>query len=108
MVPFHFLMGLILVSSTFIVISSCRWVSMWVAFEINTLSFIPLIKSKGAAKYLLAQSLGSALILCGAALSQEVFVVSGAIVKAGVAPFHVWLPQVIEHLSWGLCLVIST
>ena len=61
---------------------------MWVAFEINTLSLIPLIKSKGASKYFLAQSLGSAFILAGAVLRTDVLVVLGAIIKAGVAPIH--------------------
>lgn len=72
---------------------------MWVAFEVNTLSFMPLVKSKGGSKYFLAQRLGSAFILSGAALNQEVIVFFGAMVKAGVAPVHVWLPQVMEHLS---------
>ena len=88
MVPFYFLIFATLITSTLIVISSLRWVSIWVALEVNTLSFLPLIKSKGAAKYFLAQSLGSAIILCGGAFNQEILVISGAIVKAGVAPFH--------------------
>lgn len=61
---------------------------MWVAFEVNTLAFMPLIKSKGASKYFLSQRLGSALILSGAAFRRDILVVLGAIVKAGVAPVH--------------------
>ena len=69
---------------------------------------MPLIKSKGATKYFLAQRLGSAIILRGVALTQEFLVVIGAIVKAGIAPVHSWFPQVMEHLRWRLCLVLST
>lgn len=99
MVPFHFLIGVTLVCSTLMISCASSWLCMWVAFEINTLSFIPVIKSKGASKYFLAQRLGSALVLAGAVFNLEVLVMVGAIVKAGVAPVHAWLPQVIEGLS---------
>lgn len=61
---------------------------MWLALEINTLSFIPLIKSKNRAKYFLAQRVGSAIILGGAALRVDTFFIVGSAVKAGIAPFH--------------------
>ena len=108
MIPFHFLIRTILIISTLIVVTSSGWVSMWVALEINTLSFLPLIKSKGASKYFLSQRVGSAFILSGAVLKVDLIIIVGAIIKAGVAPVHRWFPQVIEGLSWKICAVLST
>nr|BDC91894.1 NADH dehydrogenase subunit 2 [Armandia sp. GK-2021] len=108
MLPFHFLMGVMLLISTSMVVSSASWVAVWLALEVNTLSFMPLIKSKNSVKYFLAQSVGSAMILGGVALSVDTFFMVGAAVKAGIAPFHLWLPQVMSSLSWGMCLILST
>ena len=108
MLPFHLIISLIVVFSRLIVVFSSSLVAMWVSLEINTISLIPLMKSKGGSKYFLAQSVGSAMILSGCALNLEWLVFLGAIVKAGIGPVHAWFPQVMEHLSWKLCLVLST
>lgn len=108
MLPFHFLIGVIVFTSTGIVVSAASWVAVWLALEINTLSLMPLIKSKNRAKYFLAQSIGSAMILGGVALGLDVFFIVGAAIKAGIAPLHLWFPQVMESLGWGICLVLST
>lgn len=62
--------------------------AVWLALEINTLSLIPLLKSKSSAKYFLAQRVGSAMILGGAAFGLDTLLITGSAIKAGIAPFH--------------------
>lgn len=89
------------------------------------MSFIPLIKyssisaeHEGAVKYFLVQSIASLLILGGAALVQlpaqrvriaaTILLPLALIIKLGAAPFHQWLPPVINSLRWRMCAVLST
>lgn len=89
------------------------------------MSFIPLIKyssisseHEGAVKYFLIQSIASLLILASAALyiipslpiriASTAAIIIALMVKLGAAPFHQWLPPVINSLNWQLCAVLST
>lgn len=108
MLPFHFISIILVATSTVIIISSSSFISVWIAFEVNTLAFIPLIKGKGAAKYFLAQRLGSAIILSSLALNARFIAFVGAALKAGIAPLHIWFPQVIINLPWLICILLAT
>ena len=108
MLPFHFIRRSLLFTSTIIVVSSSSFLSIWIALEINTLAFIPIIKGKAVAKYFLAQRVGSAIILAGLALNIYSISFVGATIKAGIAPLHFWFPQVMTSISWFSCALIST
>lgn len=52
----------------------------------------------------------SILILEKEILTNEIFIIIqfSLLIKLGIAPFHWWLPEVIEGLSWINCLLILT
>nr|APX39212.1 NADH dehydrogenase subunit 2 [Chrysolina herbacea] len=114
---------------TFISISAYSWFSMWIGLEINLLSIIPLLKSPGSCypseasmKYFIAQSLASTILLFSILmiknmnefmpLNSPLFLImalnSSLFTKIGMAPFHWWLPEVIEGLSWNTTLLLLT
>jgi len=119
-----------LISGTLISISSSSWLGIWAGLEINLLSFIPLIinikniiSTESAVKYFLTQSFASLIFLFRRILyitkinflffSSPIFNINTIInrviiLKLGAAPFHFWLPNVIEGISWRNVLIILT
>nr|QOJ44799.1 NADH dehydrogenase subunit 2 [Ameerega hahneli] len=116
---------------TVITLSSYHWVLAWVGLEINTLAIIPLMTKtlhpraiEAATKYFLTQAAASALILFAASIngwlngqwsiyfplnSTSTILLSIAILtKLGAAPFHFWLPEVLQGLSLQTGLILST
>nr|YP_001974532.1 NADH dehydrogenase subunit 2 [Metaperipatus inae]ABQ95563.1 NADH dehydrogenase subunit 2 [Metaperipatus inae] len=109
-------------------ISSLSWFSIWIAMELNLLSFIPLLSTpynilynEGSMKYFLIQVFGSIILLMGwlsgslmffnvmygDEFSNLLFYVS-LILKMGAAPFHFWFPLVLESLSWMNSFLMMT
>nr|QYK19498.1 NADH dehydrogenase subunit 2 [Episcapha opaca] len=118
-----------MIFGTLMAISSYSWMSMWLGLEINLLSIIPLLSkvnniypSEAALKYFLTQSFASLLFLFSIILSsnlKEYFILfsdsflmlmlnSALLTKMGAAPFHFWLPEIIEGLKWNNCFIILT
>lgn len=101
---------------TIIALSSHHWLMVWMALELNIISFIPIISSSGwfqesesALKYLLFQAIGSSLILfgiTGPALSSLTLI--GLSIKLGVAPFHYWFPSVVKGIPWPSTTLLIT
>nr|YP_010700919.1 NADH dehydrogenase subunit 2 [Rhynchospio aff. asiatica ZW-2021]WCI21134.1 NADH dehydrogenase subunit 2 [Rhynchospio aff. asiatica ZW-2021] len=102
--------------STLLALSSPSWLVLWVALELNMLSFIPLIifsswhqETEAAIKYFLFQALGSALLLLGAStFNLPLFIFIGLIIKLGMAPFHFWFPSVMAAMSWPMSFLLLT
>lgn len=114
--PYLFLFLSTLISRTFIALSASHWLILWVALEINIISFIPLItfsrqfqETEAAIKYFLFQALGSSLLLLGS-YSPNLFplITIGILVKLGIAPFHFWFPSAINAIRWPICLLLTT
>nr|QQQ88516.1 NADH dehydrogenase subunit 2 [Hyalella sp. 1356B] len=116
--PSLFLFYLSLVLSIFLIISANSWFIIWVGLEMNLIFFIPLMLSKtnkysseASIKYFLVQAftsvliISSSLILSESYLMVEYVLLSAIFLKTGSAPFHQWLPSLVEGLSWG-CLMI--
>nr|ASV48057.1 NADH dehydrogenase subunit 2 [Dendrobates leucomelas] len=116
---------------TITTLSTSHWVLAWIGLEINTLAIIPLMTKlphpraiEAATKYFLTQAAASALILFATTLnawltgqwsidtplnSGSTIILSIAILtKLGVAPFHFWLPEVLQGLSLQTGLILST
>lgn len=109
-----------IIIGTLISISSSSWFRIWIGLEINLLSFIPLIirsknlfSSESSLKYFLTQVLASAIFFFSIILIflfinfkidlihyNFIIISSTIIIKRGIAPFHFWLPSVIEGLNW--------
>nr|AFV95420.1 NADH dehydrogenase subunit 2 [Pachytriton archospotus]AFV95421.1 NADH dehydrogenase subunit 2 [Pachytriton archospotus]AFV95422.1 NADH dehydrogenase subunit 2 [Pachytriton archospotus]AKQ13229.1 NADH dehydrogenase subunit 2 [Pachytriton archospotus] len=116
---------------TITTLSSHHWFLAWMGLEINTLAIIPLMTkmhhpraTESATKYFLTQATASALILFSTIMnawmtgewtimnmnhntSTTVLTIALAI-KLGVAPFHLWLPDVLQGLNMTTCLILST
>nr|YP_010953068.1 NADH dehydrogenase subunit 2 [Trichochrysea japana]WMQ75977.1 NADH dehydrogenase subunit 2 [Trichochrysea japana] len=130
MLKFYKILFLVsMTAGTLITISSYSWLSMWMGLEINLLSIIPLLKSpnnqfptEASFKYFITQSIASTAFLFSMILSfnkmeqilqltpQIVMIIlyASILTKMGAAPFHAWLPEVLEGLSWKKCLLMLT
>ncbi|YP_009473026.1 NADH dehydrogenase subunit 2 (mitochondrion) [Phyllobates terribilis] len=112
-------------------LSSFHWILAWIGLEINTLAILPLMTKnphpraiEASTKYFLTQAAASALILFAATLnawltgewsinspmnSNSTILLSIAILtKLGIAPFHFWLPEVLQGLPLQTGLILST
>nr|AFV95391.1 NADH dehydrogenase subunit 2 [Pachytriton moi]AFV95392.1 NADH dehydrogenase subunit 2 [Pachytriton moi]AKQ13226.1 NADH dehydrogenase subunit 2 [Pachytriton moi] len=116
---------------TITTLSSYHWFLAWMGLEVNTLAIIPLMTkmhhpraTESATKYFLTQATASALILFSTIMnawmtgewtimnmdhytSTTILTIALAI-KLGVAPFHLWLPDVLQGLNMITCLILST
>lgn len=125
--PYYTLFLFTLFTGTLISLSSNHWIYVWIGFEINLLSFIPIIlqsnnnqETEAAVKYFLIQALGSAIILLSSIsiLLQNFSIFSynsiiytlifALMIKIGAAPFHFWLPQIIIRVKWTTCMILAT
>nr|YP_009002399.1 NADH dehydrogenase subunit 2 [Henosepilachna pusillanima]AHH29994.1 NADH dehydrogenase subunit 2 [Henosepilachna pusillanima] len=117
-----------MIMGTLITISSFSWFSMWMGLEINLLSFIPLmnenknpLSSEASFKYFIVQAISSMLILfnfLGFLISKEylsplnflmeIIFDSALLMKLGMVPFHFWLPEIIEGISWMNTFLLLT
>nr|YP_010490409.1 NADH dehydrogenase subunit 2 [Glyptelasma gigas]UWM12895.1 NADH dehydrogenase subunit 2 [Glyptelasma gigas] len=116
-----------MVSSTIMVISSSSMFTLWLGLEINLMSFIPMMgmiseskkNTEASIKYFLIQSISSSLVLFSLLWfflfsNSEVWNCLSLIlnislsVKMGLAPFHLWFPEVMEGLSWINSLILMT
>nr|YP_009700379.1 NADH dehydrogenase subunit 2 [Xenopus largeni]QEQ13411.1 NADH dehydrogenase subunit 2 [Xenopus largeni] len=116
---------------TMFTLSSSHWLLAWVGLEINTLAIIPLMTQhkhpraiEASTKYFLTQAAASALLLFSslnnAWLTGEWSIVNltdplscttmtiAICMKLGLAPFHFWLPEVLQGLSLTTGLILST
>nr|YP_003331289.1 NADH dehydrogenase subunit 2 [Chauliognathus opacus]ACM45011.1 NADH dehydrogenase subunit 2 [Chauliognathus opacus] len=130
MVKFYKMMFLTtLFSGTLIAMSSYSLFSVWVGLEINLLSIIPLmynknniLSSESAIKYFLTQAMASTILLMSMIMSMmsiktsslteidlnSMLMNSAILTKMGMAPFHFWMPEIIEGISWMNTLLILT
>ena len=113
--PFFSLFLFTLFGRTLIALSSFHWIIVWIALELNIISFIPLMsstnwrqESEAALKYLLFQAFGSRILLLGMSSRINYFILFGLIIKLGAAPFHFWFPSVIKGISWPIAAILIT
>nr|ASY97885.1 NADH dehydrogenase subunit 2 [Statilia maculata] len=116
-----------LISGMLISLCANSWMGAWMGLEINLLSFIPLLSSnqnmfstEASLKYFLIQAIASSSLLFLILLktnTHEMFyftktslwnnlIMTPLLMKIACAPFHWWLPSVVEGLSWMNCFII--
>lgn len=128
--PSKLLFLICLIRGTFLTISSSSILGAWIGLEINLLSFIPLIidtnnlmTTEATLKYFLNQVIASLILLF-----IIIFLINNnlllffnkfnqlyllifirtILIKRGAAPFHFWLPQVIDKIRWINNLILIT
>nr|YP_002970745.1 NADH dehydrogenase subunit 2 [Cephalothrix simula]ACL27427.1 NADH dehydrogenase subunit 2 [Cephalothrix simula] len=128
--PFKLVFIFVLFFGSFLSLSSSHWMGMWMGFELNLMSFIPLLMSissvsevESGVKYFLIQSLGSCMFLLGGFWLYSLgfnlmdfyinwffsmIFLSGLLLKMGCFPFHLWVPSVMSSLSWFGCMLLAT
>nr|AGN71499.1 NADH dehydrogenase subunit 2 [Rhinoderma darwinii] len=116
---------------TILTLSSQHWMLAWIGLEINTMAIIPLMTivphpraTEAATKYFLTQATASALILFSSTMNAwitgewtinsnindtlAILLSIAILMKLGVAPFHFWLPEVLQGISLKTGLILST
>nr|UTV01537.1 NADH dehydrogenase subunit 2 [Mugil cephalus] len=116
---------------TTITFASSHWLLAWMGLEINTLAIIPLMAQhhhpravEATTKYFLTQATAAAMLLFASTTNawltgqweiQQMYhplsvtlATLALALKIGLAPFHAWLPEVLQGLSLTTGLILST
>nr|YP_009431889.1 NADH dehydrogenase subunit 2 [Johnius carouna]ATA66313.1 NADH dehydrogenase subunit 2 [Johnius carouna] len=116
---------------TTITFASSHWFLAWMGLEINTIAILPLMVKfhhpravEATLKYFLAQATAASTLLFATMTNAwltgqwdiqhmtdplSVSLVTLALaLKIGLAPFHTWLPEVLQGLDLGTGLILST
>nr|WNH36885.1 NADH dehydrogenase subunit 2 [Scopeloberyx robustus] len=116
---------------TTITFASSHWLLAWMGLEMNTLSILPLMAMshhpravEATLKYFMVQAMAAALILfasiTNACLTGQwdilqtthylplLLITLALTLKLGLAPFHTWLPEVLQGQELSIGLILST
>nr|YP_009355573.1 NADH dehydrogenase subunit 2 [Trichonotus setiger]BAX03916.1 NADH dehydrogenase subunit 2 [Trichonotus elegans]BBU26059.1 NADH dehydrogenase subunit 2 [Trichonotus elegans] len=108
-----------------------HWMFAWAGLEINMLAVLPLMTvkfhpraSEAATKYFLVQATASAAILFAALVNSFMFgawdlfnmihplpgsiMILALTLKIGIAPLHMWLPEVLQGLNLDAAFILAT
>nr|QLD22165.1 NADH dehydrogenase subunit 2 [Hadrosciurus igniventris] len=122
---------LTLFSGTMITLLSSHWLLIWIGLEMSLLAIIPILMSKpsprsieAASKYFLIQATASMIFMMAAIINfynTGQWSVSNAInylsslmltlalsMKMGLAPFHLWVPEVTQGIPLMSGLILLT
>nr|AEP26543.1 NADH dehydrogenase subunit 2 [Cyrtodactylus epiroticus]AEP26544.1 NADH dehydrogenase subunit 2 [Cyrtodactylus epiroticus]AFS35080.1 NADH dehydrogenase subunit 2 [Cyrtodactylus epiroticus] len=119
-----------LLASTIITMSSSHWLMAWLGLELNTLSVLPIIMkshhpraAEATTKYFLVQATAATMILLASIMNAwqtgqwsiqhtspttTLLTTAAIMLKLGLAPMHLWYPQVLQGVTMNTALVIST
>lgn len=119
LLPWKLIFFIILILGSLIAVSASSWIMAWIGLEINILALLALLmsdksprNSEAVLKYFLVQAFASALLISRAFTARRLFsflsslslfyslIILSLTLKLGAAPFHLWVPQVVEGLSW--------
>nr|UXW93555.1 NADH dehydrogenase subunit 2 [Athalia sp. 'qingzang'] len=123
----NFILYMMLFFSTILVMNSSSWLSAWMGLEINMMSFIPLMmnnknylkSSNSMMMYFIIQVVSSSILIM-MMLNMKIIKLSfnsnlimsmmlmSLIMKLGAAPFHWWIPKIMNNLNWLNCLILMT
>lgn len=123
--PWKIIFLFLLILGSLFAISAPSWLAAWIGLEINILALIAILirsksprNSEAALKYFLVQALASSILISrvfGVRFSLwsirrlSLFmslIILRLLIKIGRAPFHFWVPQVVEGLQWINNLII--
>nr|AFQ41933.1 NADH dehydrogenase subunit 2 [Bavayia sauvagii]WDE34209.1 NADH dehydrogenase subunit 2 [Bavayia sauvagii] len=125
------LLYLSMILGTILTMSSSHWITAWAGLELNTLAIIPIISqqhhpraTEATTKYFLTQASASAVILFASSMNawktgqwdiyqtsspESIIMLTLALaMKLGIAPFHFWLPEVLQGSTLLITMIIST
>nr|AIF79899.1 NADH dehydrogenase subunit 2 [Cnemaspis neangthyi] len=118
-------------TSTIIITSSHHWLLAWLGLELNTLSILPIIMKPGhprateaTIKYFLIQTTAAIMILLAGNMNTwltgqwsithtpapptTTIILVAIMLKLGLAPVHLWYPDVLQGTTMNTALILST
>nr|WNH38017.1 NADH dehydrogenase subunit 2 [Lythrypnus sp. AC-2023] len=116
---------------TMVTFASSHWLLAWMGLELNTLAIIPLMARshhpravEAATKYFLVQATAAAILLFASATNAwltgqwgiymmthplpSTLMILALALKLGLAPLHLWLPEVMQGLDLTTGLILAT
>nr|AGO28117.1 NADH dehydrogenase subunit 2 [Polytoxus fuscovittatus] len=111
---------MLMITGTMMVMSTNKWIIMWVGLEMNMMGFIPMLhkmkniySSESMIIYFSIQSMGSLIMLITIMMSSNYnffnnIIMMGIMIKLGSAPFHFWLPEMMNKMNWKESLILMT
>lgn len=125
MKKFNFIVFPTFILSIIMSLSSSSWIIIWIGLEINLLSFIFILVNPSTyyslertIKYFLIQSVGSLIFLLTIRINiiyfNEISTISAIlpplalILKRGMAPLHIWTPDILEKFNYFRFLIFTT
>nr|YP_010519687.1 NADH dehydrogenase subunit 2 [Acheilognathus imberbis]UXP34280.1 NADH dehydrogenase subunit 2 [Acheilognathus imberbis] len=116
---------------TTLTFASSHWLLAWMGLEINTLAIIPLMAQhhhpravEATTKYFLTQATAAAMILFAGSTNAWItgnwdmtnmlnplanaLVITALALKIGLAPMHLWMPEVLQGLDLTTGLILAT
>nr|QKI84858.1 NADH dehydrogenase subunit 2 [Aspidoscelis gularis] len=120
-----------LITGTLITMNSNHWLLAWLGLEINMMAIVPMISkthhpraTEATIKYFLAQTGASLLMLFASStnawhtgtwditqltnLTSCTTLTIALCMKIGLAPMHLWLPEVMQGTTLKMALIIAT
>nr|ATG83355.1 NADH dehydrogenase subunit 2 [Cnemaspis sp. 2 IA-2017] len=119
-----------LTTSTVAVMLSHHWLLAWLALELNTLTILPIIikhhhprATEAATKYFLIQATAAATLLLAGTMNAwqtgqwdithttpraAMLFTMAIMMKLGLAPMHLWYPEILQGTTMLTALLIST
>nr|YP_010839101.1 NADH dehydrogenase subunit 2 [Raivuna sinica]WGG26898.1 NADH dehydrogenase subunit 2 [Raivuna sinica] len=107
--------------STILSTASNNILMSWMSMEMNLIGFLPMMtKSKKmkdqSMKYLIIQSMASSMFLMSILMNliidcpvnESVMMMSSMLIKLGMMPFHLWMPMLMNSMSWMNCFLMMT
>nr|UPL66050.1 NADH dehydrogenase subunit 2 [Cyrtorhinus sp.] len=116
----------IIIMSNMMIFSSTTWMNMWLAMEMNLMSFIPMMSkpknsfiSQSMMMYFLTQSMASMMFITtflnnnyiSNLFNEEMMnfvIMMIMMMKMGMPPFHFWFPEIMNKLNWKTCFIMMT
>nr|QCT84084.1 NADH dehydrogenase subunit 2 [Hemidactylus malcolmsmithi] len=120
-----------LTTSTLITMASNHWLLAWVSLELNTLSILPMMMKlphprmvEATTKYFIIQATAAASILFASTINAwqtgqwsiihsnttltTTLATIAIMLKLGIAPTHLWYPEILQGTSLQMAMLIST
>nr|YP_009911605.1 NADH dehydrogenase subunit 2 [Sciurus lis]QLD22659.1 NADH dehydrogenase subunit 2 [Sciurus lis] len=120
-----------LFSGTLITLFSSHWLLIWIGLEMSLLAIIPILMSKpnprsieAASKYFLVQATASMILMMAAIINfyntgqwsisntinqlSSLMLTLALSMKMGLAPFHLWVPEVTQGIPLMSGLILLT
>ncbi|BFN15988.1 NADH dehydrogenase subunit 2 (mitochondrion) [Thryonomys swinderianus] len=127
----NFILYSTLIMGTLITITSSHWILMWVGLEMGMFAMIPIMMDKknprsteAATKYFLTQTTASMMLLISIILTAlysgnwetlhnnnltlNIIPLLALSMKMGLAPFHLWVPEVMQGIPLMAGMILLT